>query len=79
MTEIESKLDQMECDGYLHIKGALTPDETELVRSSIFDAKDKRWEEGLNTVGNMWFDTLLEKNPDVFSPLVAHPSVAALL
>ena len=27
----------------------------------------------------MWFDTLLDREPDVFAPLVGHPSVAPLL
>ena len=37
------------------------------------------WEEGLNEVGNMWFDTLLQREPDTFGPLVGHESIRPLL
>jgi hypothetical protein len=33
------------------------------------------WEDGLNSVGNMWFDHLRKQDPDTFRPLVAHPSL----
>ncbi|MYI98962.1 MAG: hypothetical protein F4104_04860, partial [Gemmatimonadetes bacterium] len=79
MKDLDEKLDQLERDGFVLLKGALSPEETEQVRSRIFHAKEQGWEEGLNAVGNMWFDTLLDREPDVFAPLVGHPSVAPLL
>lgn len=79
MNDLNVKLDQLERDGFVLIKGALSPKETEEVRSRIFHAREQGWEEGLNAVGNMWFDTLLDREPGVFGPLVGHPSVAPLL
>ena len=79
MKNLNEDLDHLERDGFLLIKGALSSKETEQVRARIFNAKKQGWEEGLNAVGNMWFDSLLDREPDIFSPLVGHPSVAPLL
>ena len=35
VNDVEKKLDQLDRDGYLLIKGALTPEETEHVRQRI--------------------------------------------
>ncbi|MBI3831401.1 MAG: phytanoyl-CoA dioxygenase family protein [Planctomycetes bacterium] len=75
MSAIENALDQLERDGFLLVKGALTPAEVERTRSRINYARQMGWEEGLNAVGNMWFDTLLEREPETFAPLVGHPSI----
>ncbi len=72
-------LDFLEEHGYAIIPGALSPKEVEMCRTSLNEARANGWEEGLNDVGNMWFDTLLERMPNVFSPLVAHPSVQPYL
>ncbi len=53
MEDIESKLDQLERDGFVLIKGALSPEETEHIRQRINYAREIGWEEGLNAVGNM--------------------------
>ena len=37
------------------------------------------WEEGLNDVGNMWFDTLLDREPETYAPLVGHPGIRPVL
>jgi hypothetical protein len=77
--ELEARLDQLDRDGFLLIQGALTPEETERVRGRINRAREMGWEEGLNEVGNMWFDHLLEQDPETFKPLVAHSSVLPYL
>ena len=79
MTALNDQLDALERDGFLLIEGALSSEETSTVRDRIFYAKQQGWQEGLNAVGNMWFDTLLDREPDVFGPLVAHPSVEPFL
>src|SRR5258708_611705 len=75
----EARLDQLERDGFLLIEGALTPEETEVLRQRINYAREQGWQEGLNPVGNMWFDSLLERDPETFRPLVAHASVRPYL
>lgn len=72
-------LEAFERDGYLMLPGALTPEETERCRVALNQARANGWEEGLNHVGNMWFDSLLDRMPEVFRPLVGHPSVAPYL
>ena len=72
-------LDHLEEHGYAVIPGALTPEEVERCRTALNEARANGWEEGLNHVGNMWFDSLLERMPEVFAPLVAHPSVRPYL
>lgn len=72
-------LEHLEEKGYVIVPGALSPDEVERCRLAILQARENGWEEGLNHVGNMWFDSMLERRPDVFAPLVAHPSVRPYL
>jgi len=72
-------LTHLEDHGYAIIPGALTPEEVERCRLALNEARANGWEEGLNAVGNMWFDSLLERMPETFSPLVAHPSVRPYL
>lgn len=73
--QVIEKLEHLEEKGYVLISGALSPEETERCRTAINDARTNGWEEGLNAVGNMWFDRLLEQMPGIFEPLVAHCSV----
>ena len=77
--DVEDKLDKLERDGYLLVEGALTLDETEHIRQRINYARQQGLEEGLNSVGNMWFDTLLDREPETYQPLVGHPSVRPYL
>ncbi len=72
-------LEHLEEKGYVVVPQALSREEVEKCRLAILQARDNHWEEGLNAVGNMWFDTMLERAPDVFAPLVAHPSVRPYL
>ncbi|HZO91721.1 MAG TPA: phytanoyl-CoA dioxygenase family protein [Chthonomonadaceae bacterium] len=72
---VAAQLEHLEEKGYVLIPGALSPAEVERCRTAINQARANGWEEGLNHVGNMWFDTLLDRMPEVFGPLVAHPSV----
>jgi Phytanoyl-CoA dioxygenase (PhyH) len=79
MRDLEGTLDQLDRDGFLLIEGALSPEETEQCRVRLNRARELGWQEGLNEVGNMWFDHLLEQDPEVFRPLIAHPSVRPYL
>ena len=69
MENIESKLDRLEQDGFILIEGALSPEETERIRQRINYARKMGWEEGLNAVGNMWFDTLLDRETRDICPI----------
>jgi ectoine hydroxylase-related dioxygenase (phytanoyl-CoA dioxygenase family) len=51
----------------------------EIVRTRVDYARQQGWEEGLNAVGNMWFDTLLDREPETFAPLVGHKSIRPIL
>ena len=59
MADIKDELKKLQQNGFVLIEGALSPDETERIRQRINYAREQGWEEGLNAVGNMWFDTLL--------------------
>jgi hypothetical protein len=77
--DIDRDLESLERDGYILIEGALPPDEVERCRTALNQARENGWQEGLNSVGNMWFDHLLEQDPDTFAPLIAHPGVRSHL
>jgi hypothetical protein len=77
--QIDQQLDQLDRDGFLHIPAALSPEENERCRTRLNYAREQGWQEGLNEVGNMWFDTLLERDPETFGPLVAHPGIRRYL
>ena len=64
---IESQLDQFEEDGFFLVEGALAPDEVEHLRQRINHAREQDWEDGLNAVGNMWFDSLLDREPENYA------------
>ena len=72
---VAAQLEELEQKGYVVIPGALSREEVERCRVALNEARAQGLEEGLNSVGNMWFDHLLEQMPEVFSPLVAHPSM----
>lgn len=77
--DIKQRLEEFEENGFILIPGALTPEETERCRVALNEARANGWEEGLNHVGNMWFDCLLDRMPEIFGPLIGHPSVAPYL
>jgi len=79
MKDLEAQLEQLDRDGFLVIEGALSSKEVERCRTRLNRARELGWQEGLNEVGNMWFDRLLEQDPDTFRPLIAHPSVRPIL
>jgi len=79
MDTVTVVLEELEEHGFVVIPGALSPCEVERCRLALNEAQTNGWEEGLNAVGNMWFDSLLDRKPDVFQPLVAHPSVRPYL
>lgn len=78
-TAIDAQLDTLEKDGFLLIEQALSPSEVESIRLRIDHARQQGWEEGLNAVGNMWFDSLLDREPEHFSSLVGHANVRPYL
>jgi hypothetical protein len=78
-SKIAAGLETLEENGFVVLAGALTPEEVERCRVALNQARTNGWEEGLNRVGNMWFDSLLERMPEVFQPLVAHPGVRPYL
>ena len=78
MADMKDKLAQLQQEGFVLIEGALSPEETENIRQRINYAREQGWEEGLNAVGNMWFDTLLDREPDTYESLVGHSSVRPL-
>ena len=58
---LDAEMDQLDHDGFLVIPGALSPEEVERIRVRLNEARERGWQEGLNPVGNMWFDHLLEQ------------------
>lgn len=75
----QEAMNHMEREGWILVEGALSPEETEHIRQRINHAREMGWEEGLNAVGNMWFDTLLDREPENFSPLVGHSGIRPIL
>ena len=63
--DLTAKLDRLEEDGFVLIPGALSSEEVELCRTSLNKARENGWGEGANTLGNMWFDTLQDRMPEV--------------
>jgi len=78
-TDAEAALDRLEEDGYLVVEGAISRAEAAHVQERVEHARRLGWEDGMNHLGNMWFDSLLWRDPDSFRPFVAHPSVRPLL
>ena len=76
---IGSQLDQLEADGFLLVAGALSSDDVEHLRQRINHAREQGWEEGLNAVGNMWFDSLLDREPENYAPLVGRQRIRPYL
>ena len=71
----ESQLDQFEENGFFLVESALAPNEVKHLRQRINYAREQGWEEGLNAVGNMWFDSLLDREPQNYSSLVGHKNI----
>ena len=76
---IASQLDPLEADGFLLVAGALSSDEVEHLRQRINNAREQGCVEGLNAVGNMWFDSLLDREPENYAPLVGHQRIRPYL
>tara|TARA_Y100001960_G_C14482511_1_gene732541 strand:+ start:115 stop:852 length:738 start_codon:yes stop_codon:yes gene_type:complete len=79
LKDLDQKLDQLEADGFLVVEAALSSDEVRQVRTRVNHARNMGWEDGLNAVGNMWFDSLLDREPETFAPLVGHPKIRPYL
>jgi len=76
---LASDLDTLWRDGFLLIPQALSQADTQLIRARIMHARDQGWQDGLNDEGNMWFDSLLERDPEHFSRLVGASRVRPYL
>ncbi len=72
MDEVAARLDELDAEGFIVVEGAMTPDETEHARQRVNYAREQGWEEGLNAVGNMWFDSLLDREPETYASFVGH-------
>jgi len=72
-------LDTLWRDGFLLIPQALSAADTQLIRGRIMHARHCGWQDGLNDEGNMWFDSLLERDPAHFSRLVGQERVRPYL
>ncbi len=79
MSTSDPRLRDLQENGFVVIENALGGEETARIRQRINHARAMGWEEGLNEVGNMWFDTLLDREPETFAPLAGHPSVRPFL
>jgi hypothetical protein len=79
MSDIDTRLDELERVGFIVVEGALSAEQVDIVRTRVDHARAQGWEEGLNSVGNMWFDTLLDREPETFAPLVGHNSIRPVL
>jgi hypothetical protein len=79
MGDIAQRLDELEAEGFIVIESAMTPAETERIRQRVDYAREQGWEKGLNAVGNMWFDTLLDREPEQYAPLVGRASLRPYL
>jgi hypothetical protein len=79
MSDIDTRLDELERVGFIVVEGALSAEQVDIVRTRVDHARTQGWEEGLNSVGNMWFDTLLDREPETFAPLVGHNSIRPVL
>ena len=77
--QVQQRLAELQTSGYTVIREALSGDEVERLRAGLKDARSAQWQGGVNEVGTMWFSDLLERDPDRYGPLIAHPSVAPLL
>src|SRR5688572_17809985 len=79
MTDVQAKIAELDENGFILIDGALEAAEVAHLRARVNHARAMGWEEGLNAVGNMWFDSLLDREPETFAPLVGHASVRPYL
>ena len=79
MDDVAARLDEFEAEGFIVIEGAMTPEETENTRQRVNYAREQGWEEGLNAVGNMWFDSLLDREPEHYESFVGHASLRPYL
>ncbi|MBA3469703.1 MAG: phytanoyl-CoA dioxygenase family protein [Herpetosiphonaceae bacterium] len=77
--DVAAKLDQLERDGFLVISGALSPEEVQQSIEGLNNARRQGWQGAVSEVGSLWFDSLLDKDPQTFRPLVAHASVSPYL
>ncbi len=79
MGEVDARLDELEAEGFIVVEGAMTPEETETIRQRVNYAREQGWEEGLNAVGNMWFDSLLDREPEHYGQFVGHKQLRPYL
>jgi hypothetical protein len=72
---VEQRLDDLATHGFVVIEGALGPDECAALSGRLRALHAEGHPRGSNDVGTVWFDDVLEVDPDLFGSLIAHPSV----
>mmetsp|Transcript_18363 Transcript_18363/g.20410 ORF Transcript_18363/g.20410 Transcript_18363/m.20410 type:complete len:293 (-) Transcript_18363:28-906(-) len=77
--EITRSLAELDEKGFIVLKNALNEREILQLRTRLEYGKKNGWYNGVNKVGNMWFDSLLNQDPETFTQLICHPSSRAHL
>ena len=77
--ELEDQLDALDRHGFLLVRNALSEDVVLAWRECLVRKYERREWDISNEVGNVAFDHLLEQEPELAQPMVAHPSVAPYL
>jgi hypothetical protein len=75
VTDLESRLEALDEQGFVHIPGALSPAEVEWFRTRLNTLHDEGREHGENDRGTIWYDGVLNVDPERFGTLIAHRSI----
>lgn len=75
----EENLASLQEDGYLHIEGALDEDSVAKWKSVLYDKYSREEYTGSNSVGNVYFDSLLSEVTEMVTPLLTLPSTTDFL
>ncbi len=79
IVELEDQLDALDRHGFLLVRDALKEDVVLSWRECLLRKYEEKEWDGFNQVGNVYFNHLLEQEPELANPMVAHPSVAQYL
>lgn len=77
--EAKVLLEQLERDGFVVVPQALSRQEVDSALDALRRSRELGLHDGQTVVGNMYFNRMLELEPKVFAPFVAHASVRPLL
>lgn len=67
---VNEKLAFLQTNGYLHIKNALSAETVARWKELLYGMYDRQEYCGSNSVGNVYFNLLLEQQPDMVKPLL---------